>query len=124
MFGRAGCCPACAEASAFAAASADKTAGTLPGATTTKTAATMKVAAARRCWRIDPGLLLLRRGRRRQRLATLFDGGAVVGVVHVGHVDPGVRHLVDGAVAVADPHVRIGVGLLGRGVVVPRGDLD
>ena len=45
----------------------------------------------------------------------------------VGQVDdvhPGVRHFVDGAIAVADPLIRIGiVGVVLR-VVVPRADLD
>ena len=59
-----------------------------------------------------------------QRLAARLHLGPVVGVVHVGDVHPGVRHLVDRAIAVAHPHVGIGVGAVGRGVVVPPGDLQ
>src|SRR6185503_19508556 len=48
----------------------------------------------------------------------------VVLVAHVGDVDPGVRHLIDGAIAPADPLIRIGVVLVAGGVVVPRGDAE
>ena len=54
----------------------------------------------------------------------LLDLDLEVLVGHVGDVDPRVRHLVHGAVAVADPLRRIRVRLVGRRVVVPRGDAD
>jgi hypothetical protein len=50
-------------------------------------------------------------------------GGEIL-VAHVDDVDPGVRHFVDGAIAPADPLVRIGIALLRRRVVVPRRDLQ
>ena len=48
----------------------------------------------------------------------------VVLFLEIGHVHPRVRHLVHGSTAVAHPYVRVGIGLVGRGVVVPRLDLD
>ncbi len=55
-------------------------------------------------------LLLLRRGLL-QRLATGGELGLVVLVAHVGDVHPRVRHLVDGAIAPADPLFGSGLAL-------------
>src|SRR6188474_1800356 len=48
----------------------------------------------------------------------------VLGVVDVEQADPRKAHLVDSALAVADPVPRVRVVLVGGGVVVPRGDVD
>ena len=53
-----------------------------------------------------------------------FDFLVEVVVAHVGDVDPRVGHLVDRAIAPANPLSRVGVALLGGRVVVPRGDLQ
>ena len=42
----------------------------------------------------------------------------------VGHVDPGVGHLIDGAVTPPDPLLGIGVGGVVNGVVMPCRDDD
>src|SRR4029078_1535766 len=52
---------------------------------------------------------------RRPRLGLGFE----VGVVVVRDVNPRMAHLVDGAIAPADPLIRIGVRLVVPGVVVP-----
>src|SRR5262245_34152964 len=65
-------------------------------------------------------LLLLAIGRGRHLRLTSVDFLVEVVVAHVGDVDPRVRHLVDRAVAPADPLARVGIALLRRRVVVPR----
>ena len=57
-------------------------------------------------------------------LAELGDTLLVLSIRQVVDVHPGVRHLVDGAVAVADPLFGVGVVLVRLGVVVPGGDVD
>src|SRR5262245_60190176 len=66
-----------------------------------------------------PALLLLLPGSRRNPFLTLRDFGVVVGVAHVGDIHPRVGHLVDRAIAPADPLVRIRIARLRGGVVVP-----
>src|SRR5437868_1713346 len=53
-----------------------------------------------------------------------LDAFLVLGLVDVEEADPCEAHLVDRPLAVADPVARVGVVLVGRGVVVPRGDVD
>src|SRR5271165_7297902 len=48
----------------------------------------------------------------------------VVFVAHVGYVHPGMRHFIDGAVAVSDPLIRIWIVLIRGGVIVPGYDVD
>src|ERR1700731_4914276 len=50
--------------------------------------------------------------------------GAVILVADISDLDPGMRHLVHGALSVADPLLRIGVVRIVAGVVVPGSDLD
>src|SRR5206468_8545591 len=66
-------------------------------------------------------------------LLTIFGrrSGAALGdfrlellVVVVGDVDPGVAHLVDGAIAPADPLIGIGIRLVVLGVVIPREEVE
>src|SRR5579884_3989201 len=56
----------------------------------------------------------------------LVPGDPILVVIfgNIRHVDPGVRHLVDGAVAIADPLVGVGIVGVCRRVVVPGGDMD
>src|SRR5258706_2386777 len=65
-------------------------------------------------------LLILSAGR----LLVLVQPLLIFSVADVNHVHPGVRHLIDGAVAVADPLIRIGVVLVGFRVVVESRDVD
>src|SRR4051812_24042913 len=62
-------------------------------------------------------LLLLQSGGGCRCRATLVLFDLEVVVLHVDDVDPGVSHLVDGAIAPAHPLIRIGIALLGDGVV-------
>src|SRR5262245_423602 len=68
-------------------------------------------------------LLLFLRGPGALLLALRRDAVEVF-LAQIRHVHPGVRHLVDRAIAVPDPLPRIRIVLVGRRVVVPRGDHD
>src|SRR5437867_1946657 len=57
-------------------------------------------------------------------LVRLIEPRRVLLVGDIGHVDPGVRHFVDRAIAPAHPLVRIRVVPVRRRVVVPRLDVD
>src|SRR5215204_6233783 len=57
---------------------------------------------------------------RLSRVEPLF----VLRIVDVEQADPGEAHLVDRALAVANPVARVRVVLVGRRVVVPRGHVD
>src|SRR5881394_2166521 len=71
--------------------------------------------------KLRPLLLLLRRVVRLHGGGALLLLGLEVLVVVIRDVQPRVAHLVDGAVAVADPLIRIRVRLVRLRVVVPRG---
>ena len=54
----------------------------------------------------------------------LRDFDLIVFVAHVGDVDPGMTHLIHGAIAESHPLAGIRVVWIRRGVVIPRGDLQ
>src|SRR6185503_15639416 len=68
-----------------------------------------------------PGLTELRRLRPGLPLGK---NRVVFLVGQVNDVHPGVRHFIDGPVAVADPLVRIGIERVRPRVVMPRGHVD
>src|SRR5580658_6532669 len=79
-----------------------------------------------RSWSILPVLRLTAAGRcsaSRLRLVR-FGPGLVVLVADVGDVHPRVTHLVDRAIAKANPLVRIRVELVGGRIVVPGSDVN
>src|SRR5438552_1740537 len=59
-----------------------------------------------------------------RRFLPRLDSLLIIGFVDIEEAHPREAHLVDRALAVAHPIPRIGVVLVGRGVVVPRGDVD
>src|SRR5690349_39736 len=64
------------------------------------------------------------RARLLMRLLPRVDALLVIRFVDVEQAHPREAHLVDRPLAVADPVARVGVVLVRRRVVVPRGDVD